>query len=53
MVKSVNRTMNEGHNRQKNTWEKSVHRKMNEDKQSTSGDKNRKFRLRVNSHILS
>ena len=33
--------MNEGHNREKNTREKAVHRKMNKDTQSTYEDKNR------------
>ena len=53
-VEEGKQKMNEKHNRQKNTWEKALHRKMNEVKQSTYEDiKKMKFRLEVNSYILS
>ena len=45
--------VSERHNRKKNTWEKALHRKIIEDKRSSYEDKNRKFRLKAKSQILS
>ena len=39
--------MKEGQKRQKNTWEKPLHGKMNQYEQSTYEDKNRKYILKV------